>query len=277
VFAGALPAAAAPGDIITDLVVPEAQTVYQLGMAKALAMDGKYLYYAEYMGSVMHRIDVPPQGSGLITGHTDIPIVGVPTGVMTFAYDRGRDLLWAVSGDGSIIYTITKGGMATQRFTIDTQNGLPGNCKSSCGFEVKMAYDGSDDTIWYAPDNTQRIYHFATTGNAMGKGVLVAATPYVDVDVAPNSFSPECAGSAVSGIATGGSGLFIAAQNCKYYFEFSKTGSKVGGTARPFHTFGGLSCDNVSYTVSVIWMRYGWNGHIYAFEQPRANACVYGG
>lgn len=276
-LAGAIPASAAPGDIITDLVVPEAQTVWQTGIAKAVAMDGTYLYYAEYMGSVLHRIDVPPQGSSLITGHTDIPIVGAPSGIMTLAYDRGRDLFWAVSGDGSIIYTITKGGMATQRFTIDTtQNGLT-SCASSYCREVKIAYDRSDDSIWYAPDDTRRIYHYSTTPSALGGGVLVAATPYVDIDVAPNNFSPECPSSSVSGIATGGSSLFIAAQNCNYYFEFSKTGAKLGSTARAFNTFGGLACDNVSYPVSVIWMRYGWNGHIYAFEQPRASACAYGG
>jgi hypothetical protein len=277
IFGGVLPAAAAPGDNIADLTTPEGAMVWPLGIAKAIAMDGKYLYYAEYSGSVIHRVDVPPPGASNATGHIDIPIVGAPGGVMTIAYDGGRDLFWAVSGDGTAIYQITKGGIATRQFTIDTVNGLPGNCKNSCSNEVKIAYDRSDDSIWYSPDTTKRVYHFQATGDMLGRAVLATVNPYVDVDVAPNTFAPECGSNYVSGIASGGSGLFFEISNCNYYFEFTKAGVKVGATPHSPLTSGGLACDNVSYSVSVIWMRLGWDPHIYAVEQPRANACVYGG
>jgi hypothetical protein len=278
VLGGLLPAAAAPGDNIADLSTPEGAMVSPLGIAKAVAMDGQYLYYAEYGGSVIHRINVPPPGTSNATGHIDIPVVGVPGGIMTIAYDGSRDSFWAVSTDGTAIYLVSKTGMATRQFTVDPVNGLPGTCKNSnCSPEVKIAYDRSDDSIWYSPDTTQRVYHFMTAGDALGKGVLVATSPYVDVNVAPNDFTPQCASSYVSGMATGGSDLFFEIGTCNYYFEFTKTGTRVAAIQRAFGTSGGLACDNVSYTVSVIWMRAGWDGHIYAVEQPSANACVYGG
>jgi hypothetical protein len=278
VLGGILPAAAAPGDNVADLSTPEGATVSALGIAKAVAMDGHYIYYAEYAGSVMHRVNVPPLGASNATGHIDIPIAGIPGGVMTFAYDGGRDTFWAVDSQGTGVYLLSKSGIATRQFTVDPVNGLPGTCKySNCSPEVKIAYDRSDDTIWYSPDTTQRVYHFKSAGDALGRGVLVATTPYVDVNVAPNDFTPQCASSYVSGIATGGSDLFFEIGACNYYFEFTKTGTRVAAIQRPFGTSGGLACDNVSYAVSVIWMRAGWDGHIYAVEQPRANACVYGG
>jgi hypothetical protein len=87
----------------------------------------------------------------------------------------------------------------------------------------------------------------------------------------------QCGTSAVSGVATGGSDLFFEVSSCLYYFEYTKGGVKVAAIQRQFATSGGLACDNVSYSASVIWMRDGWGPHIYAIEQPRANACVYGG
>jgi hypothetical protein len=278
VLQGAQPAAAAPGDLIADVSTPEADVLWTNGIAKAIAFDGHYMYYAEYSGSTLHRIDPPPPGASQATGHIDIPISGAPGGIMTIAYDGGRDLFWAVSGDGTAIYQLTKTGTATRQFTIDPVAGLPGACKfwSGCSSEVKIAYDRADDSIWYSPDTTRRVYHFSTTPDALGRGALVSTSPYVDVDVAPNDM-PECPYSYVSGIATGGTDLFFEVSGCNYYFEYAKTGARVGATPRQFSTSGGIGCDNLTYTVSVIWMRNGWNGHIYAIEQPRANACVYGG
>jgi len=38
-----------------------------------------------------------------------------------------------------------------------------------------------------------------------------------------------------------------------------------------------VQCDNRSYSVSVFWIKDGYEGHIRAFEQPSANACPFGG
>ena len=53
---GAQPAAAAPGDVIADIIVPEVYVDASYGIAKAVAYDGHNLYYAEYGGSTLHRI-----------------------------------------------------------------------------------------------------------------------------------------------------------------------------------------------------------------------------
>ena len=279
VVIGAQPVAAAPGDVVADIIVPEVYVNDAYGIAKAVAYDGHNLYYAEFGGSTLHRIDMPPPGGpNQVTGHTDIPIIGALGGIMTIAYDAGRDKFWAVSTDGTVIYLIDKMGLALRQFAID-QSTLPGTCEQTrCEPEVKIAYDRTDDTIWYSPDTTRRVYHFQTTGDLLFNAVPVAANPYFDVDVPPNDMDAYCpVGSWASGIATGGSSIFIEVSACNYYFEYSKTGTRLGAIPRGFETSGGLTCDDHTYPVSVIWMREGWNGHIYAIEQPRPSACVYGG
>ncbi len=84
-------------------------------------------------------------------------------------------------------------------------------------------------------------------------------------------------GSWVSEIATGGSSIFIEVSACNNHVEYPKTGTRVGAIPRAFATSEGLTCDEQTYPTSVIWMRDERNGHIYAIEQPRAGACVYGG
>ena len=117
----AQPAAAAPGDVIVDVPVPETDGVlWPRGIAKAIGFDGHYLYYAEWAGPVLHRIDVPPAGSrGPVTGHVDIPVQGAPSGIMAISYDAGRDAFWAVGGDGLSIYLLSKSGLATLRYGTD--------------------------------------------------------------------------------------------------------------------------------------------------------------
>ena len=277
----AQPAAAAPGDVIVDVPVPETDGVlWPRGIAKAIGFDGHYLYYAEWAGPVLHRIDVPPAGSrGPVTGHVDIPVQGAPSGIMAISYDAGRDAFWAVGGDGLSIYLLSKTGLATLRYTIDPIADRPGNCKvgGGCPSEAKINYDGTDDTLWYAPDTSARIYHYASSPDALGTASLVAATPYIDVDVAPNDMLTECGYSQSSGFAVGGDHLFIGVISCPYLFEYSKTGVKLALTPISVASSGDLECDNLSYGVSVIWARGGWDGHIRAYEQPAANACAYGG
>ena len=86
-------------------------------------------------------------------------------------------------------------------------------------------------------------------------------------------------GPVASGVAVGGEHLFIAGSGCRYLFEYTKTGTKVGWTA--YNTRGtpdgDAECDNLSYAVPVFWARDVNDGHIRAFAQPAAGACVFGG
>jgi len=275
-FGHAQPAAAAPGDLVADVIVPEG---WPRNVSPSVAFDGHFLYYTEYAGSILHRINMPPAGATTqASPPVDATIVGAPAGIMSIAYDASRDMFWATGGDGLSIYLLAKTGAATLMFTIDPVNDRPGWQARTFITETKLAYDGTDDTIWYSPDTTRRVYHFHTTGDLLGNAVPVAANPYFDVDVAPNDMGAYCpVGSWASGIATGGSSIFIEVSACNYYFEYSKTGTRLGAIPSAFQTSGGLTCDDHTYPVSVIWMRQGWNGHIYAIEQPRAGACLYGG
>ena len=270
------PAAAAAGDLIADVIVPD---TWPTQVAPSVAFDGHYLYYVSYGTTVLHRIDVPPAGATTYaTGHVTIPVTGA-SGLMTLAYDTGRDKFWAVGNDGLTIYLLDKSGMATRVFSVDPVQDRPGFQSGQYAAEVKIAYDRSDDTIWYSPDATSRIYHYGTSPDLAGTAQLVAATPYVDVGVPPNDMNAQCGYSQSSGIATGGANLFVSVAGCNYLFEYTKTGIKVAYYA--YNTNAGTStqdieCDNLSYGVPVFWIRDAWDGHIRAFEQS-GSACLYGG
>jgi len=190
---------------------------------------------------------------------------------MSIAYDRGRDLFWAVGGDGVSVYSLTKAGVATLAFRVDPVNDRPGFQTNTYVTEIKVAYDASDDTIWYSPDATTRIYHYLLTPDALGTATL-AATPYIDVDM-----TAECGYSQSSGVAVGGTDLFVSISGCPRYFEFTKTGTKVGSYPMALPSAGDLECDDVSYAVSVVWVKDEWGGRIQAYEQPTPNACGTGG
>jgi hypothetical protein len=207
---------------------------------------------------------------------------------MGISYDASRDAFWAIGGDGLSMYLLEKSGQATLRFSIDPSTDRPGNCKpkgalwtEGCPSESKINYDAADDTIWYAPDTTKRIYHYLTVPDMLGTAQLVADTPWIDVDVAPNDMTPECGYSQVSGLAVGGSYLFINVGGCPRYFQYTKTGIKVASyalnPASPVPA-GDMECDNRSYNISVLWARDGWTRpSIYAYQQPSRDACRYGG
>src|SRR5438105_2517876 len=272
----ARPAAAADGDLVADVVVPD---TWPTQVAPSVAFDGHYLYYVTYGSPVLHRIDVPPAGgTTYATGHVAMPITG-SSGIMTLAYDAGRGKFWAVGNDGLTIYLLTNTGAATPVFSVDPVQDRPGLQTDRYATEVKIAYDRSDDTIWYSPDATSRIYHYATAPDALGTAQLVAATPYIDVNVPPNDMNAQCGYSQSSGIATGGANLFVSVAGCNYLFEYTKTGAKVAWHA--YNTNAGTStqdveCDDLSYSVPVFWIRDAWDGHIRAFEQP-GRVCGYGG
>lgn len=267
---------AAPGDRVAEVITVEGTgPTWARGISVSVGFDGQHLYYTEYGGSILHRIDVPPAGGPTAaTGQVDVPIAGVPTGVMNIAYDAGRDLFWATTSDGLSVYTITKTGAATLRFTIDPLTDRPGY--RAAVEEVKIAYDRTDDTLWLNPDATARMYHYQTAPDALGTAQLVTATPFIDVDVAPNDVGAQCGYSQSSGVAVGGSSLFLSVAGCPYFFEYTKAGVKVAWYPMSNLAPGDFECDDVSYGVDVVWLKDTWEGRIQAYELP-AGACAYGG
>jgi len=265
-------AVAIPGDRIAEVLTSEGfGPTWARGISVSVGFDGHHLYYAEYGGSILHRVDVPPAGAPTqATGQVDVPITGAASGIMSIAYDAGRDVFWAVGSDMLSIYTITKSGAATLRFTVDPSVDRPGYTVTF--EEVKLAYDRSDDTIWYDPDATNRIFHYSTTPDALGTAQLVAATPFIDA----TEVAAQCGYNQTSGVAVGGSHLFISVAGCPYFFEYTKTGVKVAWYPMSDPSPGDFECDNVSYAVDVIWMKSTWEGRIQAYEVPEGS-CVLGG
>jgi hypothetical protein len=272
-----VPALAAQGDLIAEVITPEDESLWLRGISPSVAFDGNHLYYTEYAGVILHRIDVPPPGGPhQATGQVDVPIRGAAAGIMTLSYDASRDAFWAVGGDGLSIYLLTKAGTATLAYWIDPVNDRPGFQTGPFVIETKIAYDGTDDTIWYSPDATSRIYHYHTSADFLGTARLVAATPYIDVNAVPNDIAAQCGYNQSSGVAVGGAHLFITVAGCPYYFEYTKTGGKVAAypyNFAPPDSSQDIECDNVSYGVAVLWMKEGYDGRIKAVEQP----CVFGG
>jgi len=266
-------ASASPGDLIAEALTPEGSTVlWARAISPSVGFDGSHLFYVEYAGSVLHRLDVPPAGSSTAaTGLVDTPITGAASGVMSIAYDRARDVFWAVGGDGVSIYTLTKAGVATLIFRVNAATERPGFEAKMYPAEIKLAYDAADDTLWYSPDASVRIFHYLVTPSALGSAVL-APTPYIDVDM-----NAECGYSQSSGVAVGGADLFVSISGCPLYFAFTKTGAKVGSYPMNLAAAGDLECDDASYGVSVVWVKDEFGARIQAYEQPSANACGIGG
>src|SRR5260370_26531797 len=91
----------------------------------------------------------------------------------------------------------------------------------------------------------------------LGKAIL-APTPYIDTDVPPNDLASQCGFNYPSWVVVGGADLFIGADKCQYYFEFTKAGTMVGWAAYNNRGTpdGDAECDSLSYTpVSVFWVR----------------------
>src|SRR6266571_4886065 len=280
-FGQVQPATAAPGDLIADV---DANLAGAAG-GVSVAFDGQFLYYTSFDGTFMHRIDVPPPGSSLATGHIAFPIAGAP-GINAFSWDATRLMFWGAGSDGNSIFLLTRPttatpmSVATLQFMV-TPAQRPGNCDNGefgCISLIDgLGYDGTDDTIWYSPDGSQRVYHYETFGTT-GMAVLAGPLPgYMDVNDPPNDMAPQCGFNYNSGVAVGGADLFLGADGCNFYFEYSKTGTKLAFFPYDAERAEDMECDNKSHSVSVIWVRDAFDGHLRAFEQPKANACILGG
>lgn len=257
----AAPAVGATGDVLADLAPPNASG------GRGIAFDGANLYYTDFAGAVLHRVGV--DGSG----HSQTPIVGA-AGINSLAYDATRDAFWAVDGTGLGIFLVQRDGSAARYFAIVPATDLPGFCDrlGGCSTVVSgLAYDGSDDTLWYAPHGTERVYHFDTIGHAIG---------FFDTNDVSSTFFPDCASSGVGGVAAGGDSLYLAAAACARGFRFTKSdtasAARLTSFASPGNAAADVECDDESFGPDALWVRDASAGRIRAIEIP-ASSCGGGG
>jgi hypothetical protein len=206
------------------------------------------------------------------TPQPDVPIVGA-AGLNALTYDVSHDFFWGVDPTGLGVYKVTRDGMALVQFVLVPALDLPGMCDVATGCSTTvsgLAYDGTDDTLWYAPQGSQRVYHFTTAGQLLG---------YFDTNEVSGSLFPECTTNGVSGVAAGASSLYLAAGACPAGFRYGKSDSlpatKVSSFRAPAGA-GDVECDNVTFPVTVLWTRSTVDGHLRAVEVS-PGTCIFGG
>jgi hypothetical protein len=264
-IASAVPA---EGTLIRDLVIPNSSGV-------GVGFDGTNLYWMDFGGATLHKITT----AGAFVA--DIPIVGCTATVIS--WDATRSVFWGASG--TQISKITTGGVCAPWF--DVAADLPGACDNGFGCSSLIDgvnYDPSDDSIWYSPDASQRVYHF----DIGGVGAVIPLG-FFDVNDVPNDVFPECGFNYNSGVAVGvGPIMYLAADGCGAIFKYSRAGLKLGFFAIPGARHEDMECDNVTFKsqgVDGIWVKDAFDDHIRAFavekqtcvivdDQPPVVACT---
>src|SRR5919199_1446279 len=241
------PAAGAnTGDVLADIQAP----------GSGVAFDGQALCYTDTAGLVLNA--VTPTGA---QAAPDVAITGA-TGVQALTYDLTRNVFWGVDSTGLTVYTVNKSGLALLQFAINPATDLPGLCGSLTGCSTTidgLAYDATDDSLWFLPNGSTRIYHIDTGGNPLG---------YVDVS------SLGC--TRATGIASDSDSLYATA--CGRVIRAAKTdtgtSSVASSFAAPSLTSGDVECDDVTFpNADAEWIRDTVDGHLRA-EQIPAGTCV---
>jgi hypothetical protein len=102
-----------------------------------------------------------------------------------------------------------------------------------------------------------------------GSAVLANPLPgYIDVNDPPNDMVPECGINYSSGVSAGANELWLDADGCPRYFQYSKTGTKINSFPYDSTRAEGNECDNVTFApLNALWVR-DVDGRLAAFEQP---------
>jgi hypothetical protein len=247
-------AEAATGDVLASIALPASTG------GVSVAFDGQYLTYTDLGGSVLHRVSP----SGLPAG--DVPLLG-GVAVNAVAYDATHDDFWGVDATGLNVYRIERDGWVGLQFSLVPLLDLPGLCNTLTGCSATvsgLAYDATDDSLWYVPQGTQRVYHFNTAGQPLGS--------FDTANV------PECGTNAVTGIAAGADVLYLTAGGCGRTFTYSKTGTKLSSFPAGSAQTAGSSCDDTSFAgATALWVRDAADGGVRAIEVAPGSCALGGG
>lgn len=249
----ASPVAAANGDnlrtVIADRTGTDCASYNEKGRHESvgvgIAFDGTNLLISCYSDNTVTAVS-PADGSQVavhqISGARDLGAL---------AWDNGRGLLWACSAS-SDVGTID---LATDAFTF---------VFSSNGCFDGLAYDGSDDTIWASADASSPVWHFTATGAPLG------------------SFPVNLGGYGNSGIAVGGSLLYLANNGGAQIYEVAKAFSPPPTLFASFDArLEDMECDNITFgsgptPKAAIWSIDAYDNILNAWEIPNGS-CLFGG
>lgn len=214
-----------------------------------LAFDGDELILSCWSTNSLYYVD-PSDGALLRT----VPVTGI-TGIGALAYDRARDAVWAceyATEDVMLIESGPTSATATRAFT------PTGGCIDG------LAFDGTDQTLFTSGDVAGTVWHYTTDGQR------------IDSRDVRNSLG----GCGSSGIAVGGSELFLANNGCQQIFRAAK---RDNATPRLFAGFPerieDLECDDVTFRAggkAAIWSKDAYDSILNAFELGVGD-CGFGG
>lgn len=203
-------------------------------------------------GNVLQVFQPPVGGNGsatLIANKTILDASNNPVSISALAWDAGRSKVWgAYAGN---IYLIDIGVPTVSGNAVATLQFSPG----FGGLIDGLAYDGSDDTLYYTPDVSCDIHHYAANGT-----LLNVLTPK---NAAGNS---DCS---VSGVVVGTNNtLYIGRDGAAEIRRIDKT---TGNFVSQFATTSGrvedLTCDPVTYAPNeAILAKDAYNSLYEAFE-----------
>lgn len=236
-------------------------TIPGAGTGVGVAFDGTNLYWLDSMGDFLHKRTT----TGLAIA--DIDIVGANPTVIS--WDPTRQVFWGAKSTD--IYQITRTGIATFQFSV--LDNRPGDCDTGFGcfgLVDGINYDGTDDSIWYSPTGSQRIYHYDTDGILLG---------FFDINDSPNDAS-ECGTIYGSGIAIGNDVVYLGGPaGCNLIFKYDKTGNKLGSFTIGAARAADMECDSITFEsqgVDAIWTKLVSSNQMFAFAVQRGT-CISGG
>jgi hypothetical protein len=217
------PVWAASGDPVSVVTVPVTSNV-----GVSIAFDGNHLYYTNFGSNNLFEITT----NGALVKTMDM---GVNLGALS--WDAGRKRLWAGTLDSSGYIYLVDPISGTKQLMFDVGS----------GFHDGLAYDASDDTLWFSNDASTQVQHYTASG-------LLLETFFV--------------GFTNSGIAVGGDALYMGSAGEGNIYRVDKATKQV---LEIFATPGGrdedLECDNFTFAPKeVMWSKDAYNNQITAFE-----------
>lgn len=207
-----------------------------------VAFDGTNLLLSCYSDNTVTAVS-PADGSQIAVHH----IVGAGA-LGALAWDNGRHVLWACSNFSTI-------------GTIDLTTDVFVPLFNTNGCFDGTAYDSSDDSVWTSPDATNHITHYTSTGVNVGE------------------FFPSlpCGNS---GIAVGGSLLYLATNGCSSIYTSAKDFSSPPDFFASFPArLEDMECDNITFASqnkAAIWSIDAYDNVLNAWEIPNGS-CLFGG
>src|SRR5438067_6781713 len=250
----AAPAAqAANGDLLRKF---DAANPNNCGTNVGLAFDGNDVLVSCVDGaSGATKIDYVSTLDGSLV--KDVTVSG-HNGIAAMAYDAARGKIWACDapsgnspGSGVDVYLIDPNtGASTKQFTV----------ADSCW--DGLAYDSSDDTLWVSADQSDNVYHYKTDGTLIQQFTGVSA---------------KLGGSGNSGIAVGGSSLYLSNADGNQIYTLPKDFSSSSLFAtEPLH-LEDMECDDQTFAPkAAMWVISAFSRELDAFEIP-SGSCKFGG